>query len=1021
MSRLLSLFWLFACVLLTALSARAQLTLTLTPTARGSQGATVAYQASVRNTGASPVYLNQLSVTFDGSDALDVDPTPFYNGFEGELAAGASVTSRTCFTVKIDPSAAAGSFAGAVRILGGANADALGNLAQGNVALVVSANTAPPETYIINGPASGTQVGAPEVTFTFTGSDSDTPAQLLRYKWRIDANAFQGPSAATSATVANLAYGTHTFTVAAVDEAGAEDLSPATRTFEVVKPKVLIAAPDQPAFQLDPTVAQEQIIRLTNLGRTTLTGISGAVSGAAANVQVTLTGVPTQLLPMASADVTVRALATDQSVLSSTPLLRFTSAEGEEATANVACTVVPRIPRLTLDPNPLIAAMLRGQQTLVESTVKNEGSVAAQDVRVVLPNAPWLSVVSPTVISTLLPGESAKVSLSLLPQETMTLGPYTGTIGINPSNAAGVGLNFTFNLISDRKGTLKLTAEDEYTYFAEGTPNLAGAHVVVKDKFTGAIVAEGDTETTAGPNFGQLTILNLTEGYYNIEVTAPNHGAFKSDVEVVGGTTKSYKPFLPRQFVQYTWNVVPVDTSDQYQVTLDAIFETHVPAPVLTMNPLVLDLRTLNYDEEGKAIVYYTVTNQGIIALNQVRLSFSSGNGYTVTSPVSDIGTLPALKTITVPVTIQRAEVRVSDGQCGLTVSCSGCYTCGLNPICQVINGTQITGDCPPSSIIAVSSGGGGPVGFEGVVSSPPPLNYTPVECDPCKRVTIEVLGKRPNGNAYITYDDDGNPQMPDIRIKIKGDGVITTRWYAELTYEYKSAKCPEKYYKRFPSSGENASGREFSIDFGSEILGGELSIFIEVFIDGRFCVVKNVSVPIRGDNPPKNVVLDAARASGIKYLDRLICQETSVRQFKSDGTPLVGPPNGIGVGQIECSALTGLPREWADFWDWRQNLSKAIQLYNIKQNEMETLLRTKLQPTGNSPLPETVNILVDGMMIEESLLTVSTILYYNGLDPDRDGTSNYYLKWDDVNMKWVEDNTSYVDSVLSHSPDCDR
>nr|WP_228043773.1 NEW3 domain-containing protein [Dolichospermum sp. LEGE 00246] len=76
--------------------------------------------------------------------------------------------------------------------------------------------------------------------------------------------------------------------------------------------------------------------------------------------------------------------------------------------------------------NIVSSGMLRGNQTAVEFNVKNEGGAVAKDIEVLLPDAPWLKLASPTKINSLAPGESTKVTLLLTPDANLPLSEYKG-------------------------------------------------------------------------------------------------------------------------------------------------------------------------------------------------------------------------------------------------------------------------------------------------------------------------------------------------------------------------------------------------------------------------------------------------------------------------------------------------------------------------------------------------------------------------------------------------------------------
>src|SRR5205823_3221236 len=101
------------------------------------------------------------------------------------------------------------------------------------VQVAVPPDTTPPDTTITGGPVGTiTTNGA---TFTWTGTDDVTVSANLVYAYRLDPlePSFSAFGSATTRSYANLANGSYTFYVKARDQAGNEDLSPATRAFTV--------------------------------------------------------------------------------------------------------------------------------------------------------------------------------------------------------------------------------------------------------------------------------------------------------------------------------------------------------------------------------------------------------------------------------------------------------------------------------------------------------------------------------------------------------------------------------------------------------------------------------------------------------------------------------------------------------------------------------------------------------------------------------------------------------------------
>jgi sugar lactone lactonase YvrE len=109
----------------------------------------------------------------------------------------------------------------------GLTIDASGNLYvadSGNHRVRMVAESFPPETTLDSGPA-GT-INDPTPTFTFSSSEAGSD-----FRCRVDANPYA--ACGSPHTTAQLADGSHTFEVRAIDPAGNTDPSPSSRTFTV--------------------------------------------------------------------------------------------------------------------------------------------------------------------------------------------------------------------------------------------------------------------------------------------------------------------------------------------------------------------------------------------------------------------------------------------------------------------------------------------------------------------------------------------------------------------------------------------------------------------------------------------------------------------------------------------------------------------------------------------------------------------------------------------------------------------
>lgn len=441
----------------------------------------------------------------------------------------------------------------------------------------------------------------------------------------------------------------------------------------------LIAAPDKISISIAPGQTYTGRINLSNMGSSVLEPITSVVDNKPANLDIQLSS-PTSLLGAQTSDVDFTVSALDDSIQHSTSLITFAGPDEQKATVLLDVTIKPLKPKLTVEPNLLECGMVRGEQTIVEFEIENTGSVAADSVRIMLPDADWISLLTPAGIGAINPDGKKKVSLALKPNVSLPLGTYSGKLVANASNTSIV-IPYSFVCASDGKGDLRIVAEDEFTYFGKNSPCVANAKIVLRKAKDNTVVAEGVTDLS-----GVFNVKALTEGYYNLEVCAEKHGTAKLVVEVVAGEEHEAHAFVPRQSVTYTWTVESVDQQDNYKLNLNATFEANVPAPVITINPSYLDLTTLNYDDSGKAVVSYTITNHGLIAANAGEFRFGYNSAYSLKPAITELGTLNALSSVAIPVTVTKPGYSVTSslhllgdgmGSCASESRYNGSYECG--------------------------------------------------------------------------------------------------------------------------------------------------------------------------------------------------------------------------------------------------------------------------------------------------------------------------------------------------------
>jgi hypothetical protein len=400
------------------------------------------------------------------------------------------------------------------------------------------------------------------------------------------------------------------------------------------------------AANLIPGGSASGTITLSNRSPVDLTDLSVVVPSLPAGLSLATTLSGTTLDGTLTLDWTLTAAA-DMGALNGSSSIQITSHEGVGASVPLSISVTPLTANLVSNPGYLRSGMLRGEQTLVTFEVTNTGGAASGLLHVEIPDLPWLSLAGSANLASLAPGEKATISLSLTPSETLELLRYDGNIIVAGTNTH-VSVPFQFRAVSEATGSVQVTVTDEYTYFADGAPNLAGATVTLTDPYTYEVIAQAVTDAS-----GVVTFAAVPEGPYALDVSAPSHDRYRSSVVVTPGGEIEASVFLHRQVVSYNWTVVPTQVEDHYRITLETTFETEVPMPVVTVDepfimPLVIRGHTTQFN--------MTLRNHGLINAEQVQIRVPIDDTYIIEPLIDVIDILPAKSEVTIPVTIRFRE-----------------------------------------------------------------------------------------------------------------------------------------------------------------------------------------------------------------------------------------------------------------------------------------------------------------------------------------------------------------------------
>ncbi|MDR2148379.1 MAG: leucine-rich repeat protein, partial [Tannerella sp.] len=495
-------------------------------------------------------------------------------------------------------------------------------------------------------------------------------------------------------------------------------------------------------------------IQFQNRSNVPLTDIAFEVVEGLPNAQVTLSPIAT-LAGSGYAMMNYAVTGTEETTTERWEAIKIrgTSAEGISNDFTVWFYCKPTQGDFEVIPRNLTTQMNKGKSKLVELTLVNVGNGPTGTIEVGIPELDWMKLANADTLPSIEPGDTTKISLWLTPQETTQLNtPFTGNLAVNCANGKSVGIPYNIQAISDSTGVLVVDVVDEYFYNTEEKTHVKDAHVMVKHPFSSVTIAEGYTDAN-----GLFTVDKIPEGYWTLMVEAPNHESYRNNVLIEAGATNNKQIFISFNAVSYTWQVVPTEIEDEYEIELVAEYQANVPKPVVQVN-MPKEMPYLVGEEEYQFNM--VLTNLGLITAEDVDIAFPEDDEYEFVY-LNDGFDLPAHQSLIVPVTMRRRdanpqEVRLRAGlmDCFEAVTTRCYFYCGptMN-LFKTINGYRFNGrtDC-------FGEGGGGGGGGSGLGWGP----WGPVDPGDIK---IGPGGDPPPVIIPISQPKYCNPDLPTYEL----------------------------------------------------------------------------------------------------------------------------------------------------------------------------------------------------------------------------------------------------------------
>lgn len=210
-------------------------------------------------------------------------------------------------------------------------------------------------------------------------------------------------------------------------------------------------------------------------------------------------------------------------------------------------------------------------------------------------------------------------------------------------------------------------------------------------------------------------------------------------------------------------------------------------------------------------------------------------------------------------------------------------------------------------------------------------------------------------------------------------------RWSWVMEWEAKTSGLKERErkgqtLKAFNESGEfNSGNKAWVVDFG-KILGGTLTVTVEV---GEHRLTRTVS--IIGQNPTLEQVGEfVASLADMDGFEKLLEQETGTRHFINlDGEPIVSFDQGYGITQMTQPAPS-----YEQVWSWKANIQGGSSIYQEKAQAAKKYL-------GQA-----------GRAFTDEQLRFEVLSRWNG---------GAYHQWDATSLQWVRKQNLLCDSATGN------
>lgn len=354
---------------------------------------------------------------------------------------------------------------------------------------------------------------------------------------------------------------------------------------------------------------------------------------------------------------TVRLTGSNDAPQTGTVVLAVVAADSgnvRRGTVRVDWQLFAPLPVLAPSPTSIGTGLRQGQNLTEVVTIENRGLVPAADVQVRLrDNAgsgnapPWIFLATTGQLGNLAPGQRESVQVTINPDSAVADGTYHFRLRVSAANADGGDVPISVQVTQVGDGSARFQVVDIFTNTQDADGRLiegvSGARVRLQNVALPAVTAQGTTDAN-----GRVTLGPLPVGTYQYRVGGPNHAESVGRVQVRAATTVDERVFIDYDVVSVEWTVEETTIEDRYDIVLNATFRTEVPAPVVLIEPLSINLPPMQIGEVVTGEI--TITNYGLVRADNVEFSPPTADSFYRIEVLGEVpNTLDARQRIRLP------------------------------------------------------------------------------------------------------------------------------------------------------------------------------------------------------------------------------------------------------------------------------------------------------------------------------------------------------------------------------------